>query len=999
MLDPLSHRAHESVHKKDAVKSPSTNTDPISKKASEAFLGEKENLDPSSQGFKDKDVEVLRELTSPQENLQEKAKSDVDKVLQKSQVLTNKVYPQEVIDKVKEFTELWKDPVLIMNDKQSQTYCESNNRFNDVKVTCVSSIDPNDLQTLHITYFDSLKDSYHTLLIAITPDQKLKWGDKEYSDLPELIKAISDKIVQPLCSTKGKPLPSLVSDVNFRSNFKSPISAFTEAIFIAASNEQYETALLLFKRSLMDVSIEHLSIYLPFCFKKVEDYPELTKKMAESLGDFGDESFKSIARNESSIDAQIVPLLFAYDSEQFKNMSEPAKYKVVSIVFKGGDTKDLEKICVKLDVKYDLKKILNQALGVRNLDLIPILKVIKDNQAVSLITLDILDKIFDRLLREPKHFESIISQFPEFHGRLNEKTYLTTLDVFKYNENNLRVLLKYKPLVTAKIISQLPPGKSIPSVVDEYITLINSEDLGTEAFKHFITDNSANQARGILRKFPNIKLDKQDFMKTLDLACKLNSFAGICILLEKAPHDIDKNEVSKILTSMDDLKKPDMIKESEWKILYSFLTVDDKAKEILEVLIKYYCLPARDVIMTKDILSKSPEMIDDFLIACSTNNFEVPDPEWKTLIKEYWDVCTKKEVVILNAIKNKNNTLLKWLEPLHISDKSIGQIVINNNFELIPLLISLNVKSETILNQSITHNNVRFISRYLTANPQAKDIAAKLVEKAIENNCLTCALALGSNDDLSKIAKQIATLSPKDIEKKLKLFFLNSHSQDVLNLIDQMIRLENRDDKKIESIEQVKRFILGAGRLIARFPDKINQEEMKKSYGESTISYLDQQENFGEKRYKIYKKILEGVKKEDWSAMDIFNELLEIRSNPHPQYNIWKEFDSMVFGSTTTPISGRYSHFLPLVNKVTQDKNMVKGNEKYTIKYVTTDGRVLPLTSVVLYDTILKWRQIMQVTPVLVEFVNIFNEIKAYTITNGVDQIPSDLKKMIAKAY
>lgn len=1001
MVSPASNSQQRDI---DSAKSESTpkERDPITEKMKEV-LAEPIGVSPRETVRLSK-VEDQKSSSSP--DLVEKALADFQSERpQPSELLVNKTFSSSLLARVAELKNRWKEPVLILSSSQAKAYCEGNDGFNEWKGTYVLSLDPDDPQTLHLTVFVGYSKKYETFSFPLGADDALKWEDKTYAELPKLISALSDKLVQPVCSLKGQGMPEFLEDITKNSKQSSVYLTYLCGFQASMASQQYATALEVFNIGL--TKLPHSSPAILECFKYAQDNPETTKKMLDSLNEYHGGEIRNIEANE--INAVLckdhLPFYLEADTAAFQTMPESTKLQVIAVLYKGGGLQELERLCKKLDVKCDPIKILQKNLESIRLDATPLLQLIKESDLLSLLTPEMQKNILLQALKNPETLANILENFPEFHSAIDEKVYLCLFDNrYCYRAanilKNLSNLLKRKPVVTKNIISKIGGYSSYKDISNKLIEYIPDMETGLDSIKLFTGFEFGDQVIKVLNKFPQIYDHHEFIIDLLKSACKTGNMIVVCELINKLPSDTDKQSIEKILEDIpnQEIKTSRNLYKADWSKLYTIISSDqNKFPHLNQAVLKYHCIPNDDITMAEDILKASPQLVDGFFNDFARSTLSDKSAlAWSPFIQKLWLSCAKKAEIGDIAINNKNLHVLKLLNPLELTKESFAKILRMKFDESIPVLAS-SLASEFVFTHALEHNDYRFLVKYLEADPSKKKEAEKFVESAMKNNCLSCALALGGEVD--QIARQLLSLSPEEIEKKIKYLFLNSHSRDVHALMDVLQGQLSGDPEKQKAIEKCRNFVLQEGRNFARFPDPSDQDNMKKWYGQKFNSYFEQQENFAGKVSNNYQKVLQGVRDEDWSFIRVYSELFGASNTESKNLSYWEDLKDKA--PPDTPMTERYEIVKPVMEKVSKKKNEETENSKYTIRYQSPEFGNLSLTKIIIdYEyKVPKWLHSNNRGTLLKECSALFDEIKQYPIPEDATSLPPELKKKIAKTY
>ncbi|MCE5318858.1 MAG: hypothetical protein LLG04_16040 [Parachlamydia sp.] len=338
-------------------------------------------------------------------------------------------------------------------------------------------------------------------------------------------------------------------------------------------------------------------------------------------------------------------------------------------------------------------------------------------------------------------------------------------------------------------------------------------------------------------------------------------------------------------------------------------------------------------------------------------------PVVKTLAEKSQCTPQKMEQHISTAIAFREYDLADRLVELHGSwkpqaDKEIKRAIQDQDVALAKLLVKHDPAAlEKLVHQCVSANLESFLGEILkeTGNSLTSltwltpDKMTEFSEKAYKNGNLSLMKMLNPDAWQEKAVnlfeKEFKELPNEKKSDKLIQFFLNSDIADAKKF-STLLKGRGFDDQLNQAVD----FMDKQGRLIARFPNPLDQQEMHEKYcprdpvtkEKIYPNYEQQQVAYGNGRHKEVAKIVEGLKKDKSQSLESVYFKLKKPSENLRGADI----------NSQTAIGGRYAMFKTLAfeklaqgrDGATNDVKLMRGNE-VQVTFHTEDQKEVKLTA------------------------------------------------------
>ncbi len=322
----------------------------------------------------------------------------------------------------------------------------------------------------------------------------------------------------------------------------------------------------------------------------------------------------------------------------------------------------------------------------------------------------------------------------------------------------------------------------------------------------------------------------------------------------------------------------------------------------------------------------------------------------------------------------------------------INQSINMSYFDLSDSLIKINggklPDKESVMNRAVREHDINialFVLKHEENEVDRSAVVQELIVKFVEgnledllSNILTTTGHALSEIQISNFSKKAESqgnlsllkfLNPTDWKEKavsdfknvqqeakadkLMHYFLNSNISETQELVD---LLKDKNLINEDLLQNFTSFTTSSGRLISRFPNPLEQEEVHEEYGSNYSNYVQQQQGYGNNRLKVVDRLITELKKDPSKSLEssykqlitkvYTNNLTTAAEGP------WRR------DPETTPILGRYSMFKKLVIEKfiskADDPNIFKTSNSVGISLTLPQQEPFELTS---FKTLMNHKQ------------------------------------------
>ncbi len=982
------------------------------------------------------------------------------------------------LESINNYKKLWKDPNIAALDQQSAMNVQQTIHYSRQSYLgqYLLAIDPATPDVLTIIVQEAKAGGgidQVPYAVPISADGRLQWDGRTFENPQQLVTAMSNQNQLVMLRTefiskfstleqymRGVPLDHLDVD-----------SSVGTVVKLLIHNKQYESAFHLlehvqkrdrsaFQHVLQETipellhgdHTEILSHCLTTFANSLPDFPsslrssELADASPEALHKISDHLEKQFTENNFITYAtnlgnagKIEPLrdlLFRF-SDAAEKMPDASKLKIAALVL-SHSPKNLEFCCNSMNMEPTPEQLLtssmdnNKAYGIEEYhSVLPVLNYLYDNGLT--ITPGILNELLINALRQPKEFKTLLALYRDMPL---QQDLLKKMIGYGYDQNLLKSLMERCTAVTPELFKNL--NYRNPSTLNDVhflLPLIKDGAIVSDCLLLFVEENANTLVKFCFTQFPELANDPVPMLKCVEMASKEGNLSLLNEVLLPALSKIDP-----------ELMKPDVVRLFLGPLATaSFHFTDrtdlsaiekavdghyDKFPNLNELFLKWSWIPKSEIAKIRAACKSDPSFAPSVMMLFAQNGSGVKvTEEVIALMKEVAPHTPNLTTVIQTCIENGNGSFLTLLTQSGIkidpaSCELLFKAAIQSNFSSFvhfiadQNLMGVTVDGKSLLQYSVESNRPDFVTALIAKNP-GMPIPESITEEALYAGYLSVVRALGSDDALKEAAQTLLQSTPKEVKQTFIQLFLNSHSQDVelmLAEVDKALSsLENSSPELSRAVEEAKDFIHNEGRLIARFPRPDEQREMHQQYGQKYSTYSEQQQDYGQKRYEVYKNALAGFKNENWSVVRLYEELSGIRN---PSIGIYQAppwrlgIAKAGVSSYTTPISGRYTIFKRVAkqfeNKVSttsaphQAELGINGAD-FTIKHRRVNRDEVVRTTMVNLTMGIKpeWAHSHpDAVKILLEDMGIVMEqIRHYPLPADAKKVPEELSKLIAHFY
>jgi hypothetical protein len=712
-------------------------------------------------------------------------------------------------------------------------------------------------------------------------------------------------------------------------------------------------------------------------------------------------------------------------SLQFPDLTPTQKNTILACVI-AQSPGDFNLYCQALAVEpsgeHILEAMLNQLYG-KNIPLLSFL----NHPIFSSVNLapEQINMILYSAVHHPEEFKALLEKF---------STPSVQIDVLPgILGNNLGepilklVLEKSKPL-TVETFNRFTVNSEKLQDIKFLITQIKDLQVAGDLLASCVEKKENELAKFILEQFPDLAKDQSLLLKCVQKASAKANFVALCEVLLPSLSTADP---VKIRESLEPLEKASFrfARKTDFTLLEKAIEGHYTEFPLLTAqLTNLSWGPVGDVASMRSALKAYPKLATPILMALAKHGSGIqPGPEAVSLMKEAIAAGGDLDDLPGIAIEFGNVSFFRLMTqanvPLPVAnvERYFKKAIQNNFSELMEILSAQNLLNQTIdgkpmIQVAVENNRSAFVAALVKQMPENAPIPSSLIDEAMESGFLTVVRQLKGERIYPEAAAAILTLEPGKLTHTLIQQFLNSHANDVavmLAEIDKQLSTIPSEEKKEtrQAVQQAKEFIQSGGRLIARFPRPAEQVEMHKMYGGTSPSYVAQQRQYGEKRYAITRQVLNGFKNQQWSLMQMFDALADLKHPHASRSSTWRMADTRSGRYYTTGISSRYAIFQKVASQFESQlaadpsshaADRSEAYSDYSLKHKKIQtGETIELTTVNAKGMKPEWSHTStgEVKALLEEMNIVLEQFRSYPLPSDAMTVPEELSKIIAHFY